>query len=233
MDFVVTLLLTSLRHNVILVIVDNLTKSAHLIPVRNTYDVTSVARMFISEAIRLHGLPKKIISDMDSRFTYRFWTSLQSALGAQLNLSTAYHPETDGKNERVNQVMEDILRMYVMDNQTHWEKYLPLVEFAYNNSFHSSIRMPLYEAFHGIPCRTPLSWERLEYQVIVGPESIQDMEEKVIQIKQRLKEVDDRQKSYVDAHRIDQSYKVGDQVFIRIRPNKSTIRFKKGTKLSP
>jgi hypothetical protein len=151
MDFVVGLLLTSHRHNAILVIVDKLTKSAHFIPVRDTYDVTDVACVFVSEVIRLHGIPKKIISDRDSRFTSRFWTSLQSALGTQLNLSTAYHPETDGKTERVNQVMEDMLRMYVMDNQTQWEKYLPLVEFAYNNSYHSSIGMPPYEALYGRP----------------------------------------------------------------------------------
>jgi hypothetical protein len=128
MDFVVGLPLTSHRHNDILVIVDKLTKIAHFIPIKDTYDVTDVARMFISEVIHLHGLPKKIISDRDSQFTSRFWTSLQSMLGTQLNLSTTYHPETNGKTERVNQVMEDILRMYVMDNQTHWEKYLPLVD---------------------------------------------------------------------------------------------------------
>jgi transposase InsO family protein len=162
MDFVVGLPLTSHRHNVILVIVDKLTKSAHFILVRDTYDVTDVVHVFISEVICLHGLPKKIISDRDSRFTSRFCTSLQSALGTQLNLSTTYHPKTDGKTERVNQVMEDMLRMYVMDNQTLWEKYLPLVEFAYNNSFHSSIGIPPNEYLYGSPCRTPLSWERLE-----------------------------------------------------------------------
>jgi hypothetical protein len=129
--------------------------------------------------------------------------------------------------------MEDMLRMYVMDNQTQWEKYLPLVEFAYNNSYHSSIGMPPYEALYGRPCRMPLSWDRLEDRVTVGLELIQEMEEQVIQIRQRLKEAHDRQKSYVDAHRTDRSYEVGDQVFIRIRPNKSTIRFGKGTKLSP
>jgi transposase InsO family protein len=131
----------------------------------------------------LHGIPKKIISDRDSRFTSRFWTSLQSALGTQLNLSTTYHPETYGKTERVNQVMEDMLRMYVMDNQTQWEKYLPLVEFAYNNNFHSSIRMPPYEALYGMPCRMLLSWDRLEDQVTVGLELIQEKEEQVIQIR--------------------------------------------------
>jgi hypothetical protein len=86
---------------------------------------------------------------------------------------------------------------------------------------------------YGRPCRTPLSWDRLEDRVTVGPEFIQEMEEQVIQIRQRLKEAHDKKKSYADAHRTDQSYEVGDQVFICIRPNKSTIRFGKGTKLPP
>jgi hypothetical protein len=119
MDCFLGLSLTSHRHNAILVIVDKLTKSAHFILVRDTYDVTDVARVFVRKVIHLHGIPKKIILDKDCRFTSRFWTSLQSALGTQLNLSTTYHPETDGKTERANQVMEDIIRMYVMDNQTH------------------------------------------------------------------------------------------------------------------
>jgi hypothetical protein len=169
MDFVVGFPLTSHRHNAILVIVDKLTKSSHFILVRNSYDVTNVARVFVSEVICLHGIPKKIISDRDSIFTSRFFTSLQSTLGTQLNLSTTYHPETDRKTERVNQVIEDMLRMYFINNQNQWEKYLPLVEFAYNNSFHSSIGMPPCEALYGRPCRTPLSWDGLEDRVTVGP----------------------------------------------------------------
>jgi hypothetical protein len=93
--------------------------------------------------------------------------------------------------------------------------------------------MPPYDDLYGRPCRTSLSWDRLEYRVTVGLELIQEMEEQVIHIRQRLKEAQDRQKSYADAHRTDRSYEVGDQVFIRIRPNKSTIWFRKGTKLSP
>ena len=150
-----------------------------------------------------------------------------------MNLSTAYNPETDGKTERVNQVMEDMLRMHVMDNQTHWDKYLPLVEFAYNNNFHSSIRMSSYQDLYGRPCKTPLSWEWLEDRVTVGPKLIQEMEEQVIHIRQRLKEAHNGHKSYVDAHRNDRRYKVGDHVFIRIGPNKSTILFEKGKKLAP
>jgi hypothetical protein len=180
MDFVVGLPLTSHRHNAILVIVDKLTKSAHCIPVRDSYDVTNMARVFVSEVIHFHGIPKKIILDRDFRFTSRFWTSLQSALGTQLNLSTSYHPKIDGKTERVNQVMEDMIRMYVIDNQIQWEKYLPFVEFSYNNSFHNSIKMPPYEALYGSPCKMPLSWDRLEDRVTIGPELIQEMEEQVI-----------------------------------------------------
>ena len=116
-----------------------------------------MARVFISEFIRLHGLPTKIIYDRDSRFTSRFWKSLQSTLGTQLNPRTIYHPEIDRQTERVNQVMEDILRIYVMDNQTRWEMYLPLVEFSYNKSYHGSIGMPLYQDIYGRPCRMPLS----------------------------------------------------------------------------
>eukprot|EP00253_Pinus_taeda_P012907 PITA_12907 len=233
MEFVIELPLTSQRHNVILVVVDKLTKNVHFIPVRDTYKVADVARVFINEIIRFHGVPKKIISDRDSRFTSIIWTCMQSALGTQLNLSTTYHPDTDGQTERVNQVLEDMLRMYVMDQQSHWEKYLSLIEFAYNNNYQSSIRMPPFEALHGRPCRTLLSWDMLEDRMIVGPELIQEMEEQVKQIRQRLKEAQDRQKSYVDAHRTDRKYEVGDQVFVRIKPNKSAIRFKKGTKLSP
>ena len=122
--------------------------------------------------------------------------------------------------------------MYVMDNETHWEKYLPSIYFSYNNSFHSSIGMPPYEFLYGSPSRTLLSWERLEDRVTFGLELIQEMEEHVIQIRQRLKDAHDRHKSYVDAHRIDRSYKGGDQVFIHIRPNKSTIQFGKGKNLS-
>jgi transposase InsO family protein len=145
-------------------------------------------------------MPKKIISDQGSVFTGRFWTSFQEALGTQLNFSTAYHPETDNQTERMNQSLEDMLRMYVMDQQKNWEEFLPLVEFTYNNSYQSTIKMAPFEFLYGRPCRTPLSWYRLEDRVLVGPEAIQEMEKKMKTIRQRIKEAQDRQKSYVDAH---------------------------------
>ena len=140
-----------------MVLVDKLTKVAHFIPVRSSYNAAFVARVYMEQVVRLHGIPKKIISDRDPVFTSSLWRSLQRELGTQLNFSSAYHPETDGQTERVNQIMEDMLRMYVMDRQNKWEEFLHLVEFAYNNGYHSSIGMAPFQALYGRPCRTPLS----------------------------------------------------------------------------
>ena len=176
MDFIVGLPLTPCRHDAIMVTVDRLTKVAHFTPIRSSYTTTSVANVFMRDIVRLHGIPRTIISDRDPVFTSAFWTSLQHDLGTQLNFSSAYHPETDGQTERVNQVLEDMLRMYVMDRQSQWEDYLYLVEFAYNNGYHSSIGMAPFQALYGRPCRTPLSWDNLEDRVLLGPEVLRDME---------------------------------------------------------
>jgi transposase InsO family protein len=128
---------------------------AHLIPVRTTYQAPDLARVFISEIVRLHSVPKKFISEQGSVFTGRFWTSFQEVLGTQLNFSTAYHPETDGQIERTNQTLEDMLRMHVMDQQKRWEEFLPLVEFAYNHSYQSTIKMAPLSFFMGDRVRRP------------------------------------------------------------------------------
>jgi hypothetical protein len=115
--------------------------------------------------------------------------SFQEALGTQLNFSTVYHPETDRQTKQMNQTLEDMLRMYVMDQQKRWEEFLPLVEFAYNNSYQSTIKMVPFKFLYGRPCRMPLSWDWLEDRVLVGPEAIQEMEEQMQTIRQRIKEV--------------------------------------------
>ena len=99
-----------------------------------------------------------IVSDRDSRFTSRFWKELQSALCTRLNFSTAFHPQTDGQSERLIQVLEDMLRGCVMEFTGSWDRYIPLIEFAYNNSYQSSIGMAPYEALYGRRCRTPVYW---------------------------------------------------------------------------
>ncbi|GKC93118.1 putative reverse transcriptase domain-containing protein [Tanacetum coccineum] len=140
MDFVSKHPKTSSGHDTIWVIVDCLTKSAHFIPTRETDSMETLTRFYIKEIVSRHGVPISIISDHDSHFTSRFWQSLQSDLGTQLYMSTAYHPETDGQSERTIQTLEDMLRAYVIDFGKGWEKHLPLVEFSYNNSYHASIK---------------------------------------------------------------------------------------------
>jgi hypothetical protein len=140
------------RHDSIFVVVDTLMKSAHFIPVRTTYQALDIVRVFTSEIVRLHGMPKKIISDRGSMFTGRFWMSFQEALGTQLNFSIAYPPDTDKQTEHTNQTLEDMLRMYVMDQQRRWEEFLPFIEFAYNNSYQSTIKMAPFEFLYGRPC---------------------------------------------------------------------------------
>ena len=102
-------------------------------------------------------MPKNIISDQGSVFTGRFWTSFQEVLGTQLNFSTVYHPETGGQTEQTNQTLEDILCMYVMDQQKRWEEFFSLVGFTYNDSYQSTIKMAPFEFLYGRPCQTPLS----------------------------------------------------------------------------
>jgi transposase InsO family protein len=173
MDFIVGLPLTTMIHNSIFLVVDTLMKSAHFIPVRTTYQALDIARVFINDIVRLHSVPKRIISDRGSMFTRRFWTSFQEALRTQINFGTAYHSENDGQTERTNQILEDMLHMYVMDQHKRWEEFLPLVEFAYNISYQSTIKMAPFEFLYGRPCQTPLSWDWLEDRVLVGPKVIQ------------------------------------------------------------
>ncbi|GJX73075.1 putative reverse transcriptase domain-containing protein [Tanacetum coccineum] len=141
MNFITKLPKTPSGHDTIWVIVDRLTKSAHFIPTQETDSMETLTRLYIKEIVSRYGVQISIISDHDSHFTSRFWQSLQDALGTHLDMSTAYHPETDGQSERTIQTLEDMLRAYVIDFGKGWEKHLPLVEFSYNNSYHASIKI--------------------------------------------------------------------------------------------
>ena len=121
------------QHDSIMVVVYKLTKATHFIPMKYIHKIDDISKIFMKEIFKLHRLPKAIISDRDVKFTSNFWMGLFVDLGTNLNFSTAYHPQTDRQTERVNQVLEDMLHMYVMEKPTKWEDYLHLVEFAYNN----------------------------------------------------------------------------------------------------
>ena len=126
------------------------------------------------------------MSDRDLRFTAHFWKSFQKAMGTQLAMSTTFHLQTDGQSERTIQVLEDMLRACVLDHKGSWEEQLPLVEFAYNNSYQASIQMAPYEALYGRPCRSPNCWADVGESSITGPDLIKDTSEKVSLIRQRL-----------------------------------------------
>ncbi|GJR57228.1 putative reverse transcriptase domain-containing protein [Tanacetum coccineum] len=117
-----------------------------------------LARIYLKEVVTKHGIPVSIICDRDPRFTSNFWKSLQKALGTSLDMSTAYHPQTDGQSERTIQTLEDMLRACVIDFGNGWVKHLPLVEFSYNNSYHASIKAAPFEALYGRKCHSPVCW---------------------------------------------------------------------------
>mgnify|MGYP003703371653 FL=1 len=149
MDFVVGLPRTSRCMDSDRVVVDRLTKSAHFQPIKTTFTAYRLATIYVDEIVCLHGVSVSIVSDRDPKFVSRLWKSLQEAMGTELRFSTAFHPQTDGQSERIIQTLEDMLRMCALDFQGSWEDYLALVEFAYNNSFHSSIGMAPYKALYG------------------------------------------------------------------------------------
>ena len=139
----------------------------------------------------------------------------------------------DGELERVIQILEGMLRSCVIDYKGSWDRHIPLVEFVYNNSFQSSIRMAPYKALYGRKCRTPLCWTELTEKKLIGPDLIQEIEEKVKMIRERLKVATDRYKSYADMKRKDIQYEIGDKVFLKVSPWKKVMRFGKKGKLSP
>ncbi|GJW02354.1 putative reverse transcriptase domain-containing protein [Tanacetum coccineum] len=166
----------------------------------------TLSRLYIKEIVSRHGVSISIISDRDSHFTSRFWQSLQSALGTQLDMSTTYHPETDGQSERTIQTLEDMLRACVIDFGKGWERHLPLVEFSYNNSYHASIKATPFEALYGRKCRSPVCWAEAAR---------------------------DRQRSYANVRRKPLEFQVGDRVMLKVSPRKGIIRFGKQGKLNP
>ncbi|GKE05897.1 putative reverse transcriptase domain-containing protein, partial [Tanacetum coccineum] len=153
---------------------------------KETDSTERLARLYLREIVSRHGVPLSIISVHDSHFTLRFWKSLQKALGTQLDLSTAYHPQTDGQSERTIQTLEDMLRACVIDFGNGWDRHLPLVEFSYNNSYHTSIKVAPFEALYCRKCRSPVCWAKVGEAQLTRPEIIHETTEKIVQIRNRM-----------------------------------------------
>ncbi|GJS16834.1 putative reverse transcriptase domain-containing protein [Tanacetum coccineum] len=203
MDFVTKLPKSSQGYDTIWVIVDRLTKSAIFVPMRETDPMDKLARMYLKEVVTRHGIPLSIICDRDPRFASNFWRSLQNALGTSLDMSTAYHPQIDGQSERNIQTLEDMLCDCAIDFGKGWVNHLPLVEFSYNN------------------------------MQLTGPDLVRETSEKIIQIKQRMQAVRDRQKSYADKKRKPIDFQVGDKFMLKVSPWKGVVHFGKRGKLNP
>ncbi|GJV34688.1 reverse transcriptase domain-containing protein [Tanacetum coccineum] len=233
MDFIIKLPRTSSGHDAIWVVVDRLTKSAHFIAIREDFSTEKLAKVYLDRIVARHGVPVSIISDRDARFTSRLWQTFQKALGTRLDMSTAYHPQTDGQSERTIQTLEDMLRACVIDFGGSWDTHLPLAEFSYNNSFHSSIRCAPFEALYGRKCRSPVLWAEIGEGRLIGPELVQETTDKVVVIKEKLQAARNRQKSYADSGRKMVEFNVGDRVLLKVSPWKGVMRFGKKGKLSP
>ncbi|GJQ99093.1 putative reverse transcriptase domain-containing protein [Tanacetum coccineum] len=211
-DFIMKLPKSSQVYDTIWVIVDRLTKSEIFIPMRETDPIEKFTRMYLKEVVMRHGIPISIICNHDPRVTSNFWRSLQKALGTNLDISTAYHPQNDGQSERTIQTLEDMLRACVIDFIKGWINHLPLVEFSYNNSYHASIKATPFEALYSRKCRSPVCWA---------------------EIKKRIQAAHDRQKSYADLKRKPMEFQVGDRVMLKVSLWKGVVCFSKRGKLNP
>nr|GEX13524.1 reverse transcriptase domain-containing protein [Tanacetum cinerariifolium] len=215
MDFIIKLPRTPSGYDLIWVIVDRLTKYAHFIPMNEKFKMERLTRLYLKEIVCRHGVPVSIISDRDPRFASRFWTSLQKLLGMNLDMSTAYHPKTDGQSERTIQTLEDMLRACVMDFGSGWHKHLPLAKFSYNNCYNTSIKAAPFEALYERKCRSPVCWNEVGDAQLIGPEMIRETTEMIVQIKNRLLAARSRQKSYADVRRKPLEFEVGDKVMLK------------------
>jgi hypothetical protein len=167
----------------------------------------------MSRIVCLHGVPKKIVSDRGTQFTSHFWQQLHEALGTHLNFSSAYHPQTDDQIERTNQILEDMLRVCALQDQSGWDKRLPYAEFSYNNSYQASLKMSPFQALYGRSCRTPLQWDQPGEKQVFGPDIMLEAEENIKMVRENLKIAQSRQRSYADTRRRELSFEVGDFVY--------------------
>jgi hypothetical protein len=198
MDFIVGLPMMAHKFDSIWVIVDRLSKSTHFIPIRTRYDARKYAEIYIAHVLCLHGVPKTIISNRGSQFVARFWEQLHASLETHLIHSSAYHPQTDGQTEHVNQILKDMLRACVLEHPGSWDQNLPWAEFSYNNSYQESLKMAPFEVLYGRRCRTPHNWIDPREKMIFGPDIVEEAKPIVHRVQDNLKAAKSRQETYVN-----------------------------------
>ncbi|GJT14693.1 putative reverse transcriptase domain-containing protein [Tanacetum coccineum] len=205
MDFITKLPRTRNRYDAIWVVVDRLTKSAHFLAICEDYSMEKLARLYTDQIVARHGVPVSIISDRDVRFTSLLWQTFQKALGTRLDMNFG----------------------------SSWDVHLPLAEFSYNNSYHTSIWCAPFEALYGRKCRSPMLWAEIGEGSLIRPELVQETIDKVVVIKEKLKVARDRQKSYADNRHKPLEFEVGDRVMLKVSPWNGVVHFGKKGKLAP
>jgi hypothetical protein len=186
MDFIIGLCTMQSGFDSLWVIVDRFSMVAHFIRVKTTYKGAKLAELYIARIVCLHEVPKKIVSNRGTQFTSRFWEKLHEAMDTKLNFSSAYHTQTDGQTERVNQILEDMLRACALRDKKSWDKWLPYAEFSYNNSYQKSLKMSPFEVLYGRKCRTPLFWNEPGENEVFGLEILREAERHVQVIRENL-----------------------------------------------
>ncbi|XP_026435822.1 uncharacterized protein LOC113333611 [Papaver somniferum] len=232
MDFIEGLPMSDMK-SIILVVVDRLAKYIHFIALQHPYTAASVAKAFLDQVFKLHGLPSSIISDRDKVFTSHFWQDLFKALGTSLNLSTDYHPQTDGQSERVNSCLENYLRCITGHKPSKWCQWLSLAEWWYNTSYHTSLKFSPFQALYGyLPPHMAFPSDTTTFVAVVES-YLKDTETMIDILKESLHNAQARMKFFADKTRKDMTVAVGDLVYLKLQPYRQAyVSLRKNFKLS-
>ncbi|KAL9408367.1 hypothetical protein AB3S75_046848 [Citrus x aurantiifolia] len=221
-------------YTVIMVIVDRLTKYAHFVALKHPFTAITVAKAFVANVVRLHGIPTSIVSDRDKVFISSFWQALFQLQGTQLCMSSSYHPQSDGQTEVVNRTLEQYLRCFTGDQPRKWTEWIPWAEFSYNTSIHSSTKMTPFETVYGFPPPSPLAYVPGTSRVQAVDEYLRDRDAILRELRHNLSVARDRMKSQADQNRREVSFMVGDYVYLKLQPYRQTsVAFRRSMKLAP
>ncbi|MCO5565075.1 hypothetical protein L7F22_018746 [Adiantum nelumboides] len=211
-------------HDGIWIIVDRFSKQAHFIPVKKTVKPDHLARLFVAQIFRLHGMPETIVSDRDPKFTSLFWKAIWENIGTRLQFSSSFYPQIDGQYEIADSVVLDLLKSYISDQKTQWERYLPLVKFAYNNTIHSSTGKAPFEIVEGAMKVPPFL--STKDKIFEADEYTKELDTAFAKVRETLQKSQERQKKVADRHRRNLKLKENDSVLLRFE--KARLQKKKG-----
>ncbi|KAL0560774.1 hypothetical protein IC582_001187 [Cucumis melo] len=218
---------------VIFVVVDRLSKYGHFIPLKHPYSAKTVAELFVKEVVRLHGFPASIVSDRDRVFLSNFWKEMFRLAGTKLNRSSAYHPQSDGQTEVVNRGVEVYLRCFCNDKPKEWVKWITWAEYWYNTTFQKALGMTPFQVVYGRKPPPLLSYGTQVTPNVTLDEQLKERDEMILSLRENLRLAQEQMKKYADKRRRDIEYKVGDLVFLKIRPYRQlSLRRKRNEKLS-